>query len=133
MIRVESFTLKDACEALAKHRPEATERARNIFKGKAEKHLSKDYRGSRGLQMVGLGGNDCDSSVVLWVDEGGVFDTTWCVTVYTGNDAECFDSEEALGYNSFIRHVPHIKAREAEIRNKHIEERRKEKCDESAH
>ena len=132
-MRVESFTLKDACEALAKHRPEATERARNIFKGKAERHLAKDYKGSRGLQMLGLGDNDCDSSCVLWVEGGAIVDASWCVTVYDGNDAECFDSEEALGYNSFVRHVPHIEARKAEIRKKHIEKRRKEKCDESAH
>ncbi len=130
MKRVETFNADEAAETFREARPDATERSVNIFRGKAERHLSKDYKGSRGLKLLGLGDNDCDSSVVMWVDADGIFDTMWCVTVYDGNDAECFDSDEALGYNGFLKQQPFVSARKAEINKKHLEEKRTNRCEE---
>lgn len=107
MKRFETFDINKAVAKFKELRPDASERSVSVFRGKASRHLLKDYRGSRGLQMVGRGDNDCDSSIVIWHDEEEV-DIMYCVTAYVGKSAECFDSDEALGYNAFIKNAHRI-------------------------
>lgn len=104
MKRFETFDINEAVDKFKELRPDASERSVSVFRGKASRHLLKDYSGSRGLHMVGHGDNDCDSSIVIWHDDEFV-DIMYCVTAYVGKSAECFDSDEALGYNTFIKNA----------------------------
>ncbi len=107
MKRFETFDINKAVAKFRELRPDASERSVSVFRGKASRHLLKDYSGSRGLQMVGRGDSDCDSSIVIWHDNEEV-DIMYCVTAYVGKSAECFDSDEALGYNTFIKNAHRI-------------------------
>jgi len=129
MKRFETFDLSKAVEKFKELRPDASERSVSVFKGKASRHLLKDYSGSRGLCMVGYGDHDCDSSIVIWHDSEEV-DISYCVTVYVGKDAECFDSDEALGYNGFIRNAHRIIECKEQIKSENISKLRSKSCEE---
>jgi len=130
MKRFETFDIDSAVAKFRDLRPDASERSISVFKGKASRHLLKDYSGSRGLSLVGLGDSDCDSSIVIWHDNEDV-EIMYCVTAYTGKDAECFDSDEALGYNGFIRNAHRISECKEQIKSDNISKLGSKSCEES--
>ena len=132
MITKSARDLDEAMDLYSEFRPDASQRARRVFAGKAARHFQYDYRGSKGLTMVGYADCECINSIIFddfQDDEFGV-EVSYSVTVLTENGPERFDSDEALGYNTFIQAAPHREELQAAIIRTHLENKRAEKCEE---
>ena len=130
MRRYELTELGDALDAFAAFKPDAPDRTRRSFARKVGEHLGRDYKGSHGLRLVGLGGHECRSSIVFWVGEDDATEIEYMVTVFAPGGRECFDMQEALGYSNYIKLAHKVEQLKAEIKQDHIELRRNEPCDE---
>ena len=132
MRRYEARTVADALEAAGGVKHDAMDRWLRSFARKAGRHLETNYRDTRGLRMVGMGGLDTSSLIVFWVDDDDSVEVSYMVEVHTPDGKECFDSEEALGYSEYIKAAKHVAERKASLIRNHLEEKRSEQCDESA-
>ncbi len=126
---------KDIDEAVKLYewlRPDASQRARRRFFGQASRHFQYDYQGSRGLALVGYEDCECVNTIIFddFQDEELGKEVCFSVTVLTENGPERFDSDEALGYNTFIQAAPHREELQAAIINVHLEQKRSEQCEE---
>ncbi|MGI9460314.1 MAG: hypothetical protein ACR2NF_09970, partial [Pirellulales bacterium] len=116
-----------ALEAFIALRPESSALARNKFARKAGKHLGTDYNNARGLRLAGECGAACPV-IVVNVYEDDTVDTEMLVKVQTSDGTVCFDSDEALGYNTFIKAAPYVSQRAAEIKKLHYNSTRDSRC-----
>ena len=112
-------------------RPDATKLARKRFAAKAARHLAYDYKGSQGLKLVGYGDCECTNSIIFddFQDEELGTEVCFSVTVKAPDGNERFDSDEALGYNTFIQAAPHREELQAAIIKQHFREKRDERCE----
>ena len=126
-----SFVVKnlgDALEAFSALRPDASVISKRMFARKAGGHMGTDYTGSRGLKIVGMGSFSASPSIVFNLQEDSSVETEYMVVVDAPDGKVCFDSEEALGYNHFIRAAPEVAARSERIRQEHYKLMREEEC-----
>ena len=126
MRRFETFTLADSLDAYAGLRADAPARAKTMFARKVGGHLTNDYDGSRGLRMVGLGGCKTYNSVVFYIDTDDKLEVVYAVTVLTPSGKELFDSEEALGYDRYIKAAVTVADAKAELKAAHLKQREDE-------
>ena len=122
--------LGDALEAFAALRPDASTIAKRIFARKAGGHLGTDYTGSRGLRIVGLGACPASPSIVLNLLDDYTVETEYMVVVDAPDGKVCFDSEEAMGYTSFIKSAPEIAELAEKVKQEHYNRTRDDQCDE---
>ncbi len=130
MRKFETFNVGDSIEAFIGVRPESSRLARVAFARLAGKHLEFDFKGSKGLRMVGYGDCECTSSIQLFIDTDDTVDVCFMVTVNTPNGKECFDTSEALGYSSFIKAAAGAEDRKEELKKIHYQKRKDESCEE---
>ncbi len=130
MRKFETFNVGDSLEAFIGLRPESSSLARKRFAKKAGGHLEYDYKGSRGLRMVGYGECECVSSIHLFIDSDDTVDICFMVTVDTPDGDECFDSSEALGYSEYIKAAAEAAERREAVKQIHYQNRRNESCEE---
>ncbi len=119
----ETKELGKALEAFVAVRPDSTPLARNKFARKVGKHFGTDYTGSRGIRLAGVSGDATPIAVINLYEDGSV-DTEMLVEVNSADGKVCFDSDEALGYNTFIKAAPYVAERAAEIKREHYDSTR---------
>ena len=134
---MKTFLCKDrgrAEQVLNLLRPEATERTRNVFLNKVDRHLKADYSDGLGLKLLGLNGNECVNYVEIHECPDTGWDVDWMVAVETADGWESFDKMEATGYDVYIKAAPQRERLESEIKQAHFNNRLQEPlpCEESA-
>ena len=107
-------------------RPEATERTRNVFLNKVDRHVEADYSDGLGLKLLGLDGKRCVNYVEVHECPNTGWDVDWMVAVETEDGFKSFDKMEATGYDVYIKAAPQRERLENEVKQAHFNKRLRE-------